>query len=313
MTLALVFAMAGGAFAASHAAKAKRKTQKSQVVITSTKQISSSVLAALKGNAGPAGPTGPAGAAGKDGAAGEKGASGANGESVALGEVKVGEAQCNKLGGSKFTLAGNQSFACNGKEGASVAMKAANGAECKEGGVAFTVAGKTEAACDGKEGAAGKEGAPGQQGPKGEPWSPNNTLPKGATETGQYILTATALEEKEFLRTVVSFPIQLAEGAQITFIAANATPNAPCKGSVEKPEAEAPAAGERPNLCIFEGETLLHKGGVKFLQEPLTLTKGIGPMVTGAQLLFETLPLKEPATETFPIAVSAEGSWAVTG
>ena len=69
-TLALVFAMSGGALAASH------------YVITSTKQINPSVLKKLTGKAGPAGPagtTGPAGPTGPGGATGPAGAIGATG------------------------------------------------------------------------------------------------------------------------------------------------------------------------------------------------------------------------------------------
>ncbi len=87
MTLALVFAMGGGAYAAK------------RYVITSTKQISPKVLKELKGKSGPAGPQGPAGpegkagATGKDGAKGEKGdegkegKEGTNGESVTSKEL----------------------------------------------------------------------------------------------------------------------------------------------------------------------------------------------------------------------------------
>jgi hypothetical protein len=79
MTLALVFAMTGGAFAAG------------KILITSTKQIKPSVLKQLQGKAGaqgpagaagsqgPAGPQGPAGANGKDGAPGSPGEKGAQG------------------------------------------------------------------------------------------------------------------------------------------------------------------------------------------------------------------------------------------
>jgi hypothetical protein len=136
--LALVFAMTGGAYAAK------------KYLITSTKQISPSVLKQLQGRAGapgtagaqgaqgpagPAGPGGPAGSAGQGpaGPAGEKGASGAE-----------------------------------GKAGESVKMKVATGGECKEGGSSFTVGGKTEHVCN------------------GSPWTAGGTLPSGQTETGAW-------------------------------------------------------------------------------------------------------------------------------
>jgi hypothetical protein len=75
--LALVFAMTGGAYAAS------------RVLITSTKQISPKVLKALAGKPGPAGPAGAAGvgAPGSQGPQGPAGATGATGETGAKGEA----------------------------------------------------------------------------------------------------------------------------------------------------------------------------------------------------------------------------------
>jgi hypothetical protein len=113
MTLALVFAMSGGAYAAS------------KVLITSTKQIKPSVLKQLQGKAGakgPAGATGPAGSVGPQGPAGANGkdgapgAAGKDGVSVTSAALLKGNAKC-KEGGSEFTAASGATTACNGKEG----------------------------------------------------------------------------------------------------------------------------------------------------------------------------------------------------
>jgi hypothetical protein len=111
LTVALVFAMSGGAYAAS------------KYLITSTKQINPKVLKALAGKPGvkgAPGPQGPAGAKGEPGAMGKEGPSGkdgANGESVSSKEVKTNETACEKHGGSSFTTGSTTTLACNGKEG----------------------------------------------------------------------------------------------------------------------------------------------------------------------------------------------------
>jgi hypothetical protein len=146
LTLALIFAMTGGAYAAK------------RYLIVSTKQISPSVLKALQGKTGPAGKEGPAG---KNGANGNAGALGPQG--LAGPEGKPGK---------------------EGKEGA-------EGEEGREG----------------KQGKEGKEGKAGQQGVTGQPWTPNNVLPSGATETGAW---AARPSEGQFAMADISFPVALA-------------------------------------------------------------------------------------------------------
>ncbi len=100
-TLALVFAMSGGAYAAS------------KFLITSTKQIKPSVLASLKGKAGVNGAQGVAGAAGPAGPAGAVGPQGAPGAPGVAGELgpegkegKAGKNGTNGKEGSPWTANG---------------------------------------------------------------------------------------------------------------------------------------------------------------------------------------------------------------
>jgi hypothetical protein len=102
--LALVFAMAGGAYAAK------------KYVITSTSQIKPSVLKALKGTSGApgapgaAGAQGPAGANGKDGA---NGLPGKDGVSAVATPLAAGNANCPD-GGAEVKSASAPAFVCNG-------------------------------------------------------------------------------------------------------------------------------------------------------------------------------------------------------
>jgi hypothetical protein len=87
-TLALVFAMSGGALAASH------------YLINSTKQINPKVRKALKGNTGRTGTTGPRGAAGAQGASGSQGVEGAKGPAglSALSSLPSGQSESGNYG-----------------------------------------------------------------------------------------------------------------------------------------------------------------------------------------------------------------------
>jgi hypothetical protein len=77
-TMALVFAMSGGALAASH------------YLITKTGQIKPSVLKKLKGKAGPVGARGPIGPQGPVGKEGQSGSAGASGTTVVYRVRSIG-------------------------------------------------------------------------------------------------------------------------------------------------------------------------------------------------------------------------------
>jgi hypothetical protein len=248
MTLTLVFAMGGGAYAAN------------KYLITSTKQISPKVLKALKGKAGPtgpqgsqgaAGPAGPQGSEGKAGSNGGDGASGANGVSVVSKELTSKDAPCKKEGGSEFTAAeGKKTTACNGS-----------------------------------------------------PWTVGGTLPKGASETGQWAETqGVEYLQIQLILVPISFTIPLAgglESAGVHFIEPGEEPPVGCKGSAEKPEAES------GNLCVFAA--VLTKGsilGPTFLDAENSGAGGAGKSGTVMQFVL-------PGTEE--AAADAMGTWVVTG
>lgn len=121
LTLALVFAMTGGAYAAK------------KYVITSTKQISPKVLSSLKGAKGPAGARGPAG---------ERGAPGAQGGPGPQGVPGAGEPGKEGKAGTNGVSAEGKSF--TGPKGS-----------CKEGGVEVKSANPATFVCNGSPWAAG--------------------------------------------------------------------------------------------------------------------------------------------------------------
>lgn len=253
-TLALVFAMSGGALAATH------------YLITSKKQISPKVLKELKGNAGAAGGAGAAGAAGapgKEGAAGKEGTNGntgTNGESVLVKGVNPG-AEC-KEGGSEFKVgSGTATYACNGAKGK-------EGTAGKEGPVGESVTSKEFSGEEGpcKAGGSKFESEPGKGKVKtyacnGSPWTDGGTLPAGATETGtwSFFMSTKGESEPEFERVPISFPIPLparlpadncgagsSAECHVQVIKKGATGTGGCAGGTLKAPSAKPG-----NLCIY--------------------------------------------------------------
>ena len=118
--IALVFAMFGGAYAASNdgggKATASAKAKKGPRGPKGPKGDT--------GPAGPAGPAGPQGANGKDGANGTNGAPGKDGEDgVSATGTSFGPTEeplsepCEEKGGVEFESAGPDTYACNGEAG----------------------------------------------------------------------------------------------------------------------------------------------------------------------------------------------------
>jgi hypothetical protein len=224
-TLALVFAMSGGALAATH------------YLITSTKQISPKVLKKLEGREGAAGAAGKEGAAGKAGGNGANGSNGSDGEGVSVSEVKPGETTCSRLGGAKFAVGGKEAIACNGKAGT-------NGLEGEKGeSVTASEVQAGETACKELGGSKFQVGSHGQEtfacnGKEGSPWTDKGKLPPGATETGTWSFvenTSLSPEERVHLQRVpISFPISLAAPL----------PAIDCSFGVEEEECHVEVVGE---------------------------------------------------------------------
>jgi len=278
VTLALVFAMAGGAYAAK------------RYVITAPSQIKPSVLDRLRGKAGPPG---------ERGEKGEKGSAGATGPA----------GQSGPAGGQG--LEGKQGPA--GKNGESVTSKALVGTAgpCEKGGGSeFTVGTSTTYACDGKE---GKAGATGTTGPEGICSTQNCVLPSKVTETGTWVVRGNNFAEGEFKSAAISFPIPLSAPANVTtFVAVGEKGIEHCPGTVQEPKAD-PGV-----LCVYAAEPLpgiLHKGGLGFEGKAnvgVFLTESGEVEKTekaGVQLVFQTVKKPTVAGEE----VSEEGTWAVTG
>jgi collagen triple helix repeat protein len=222
--IALVFAMLGGAYAASNSGSGDSKAS-----------------ASAKAKKGPRGPRGPRGAAGPAGLTGPQGAAGAKGADGAAG-----------LDGLDGEDGKDGKNGTNGVNGVNVANTEFSGVEgpCSEGGSKL-VGSATTYACNGEKGV---------QGDEGNPWTDLGTLPPGETETGAWAMgpvpkvscvtpdgCTTTVEAKnssfaEPLIAPISFPIPLAQNlseANTHYVKAGEGAPAGCTGgSVEEPKAD---------------------------------------------------------------------------
>jgi hypothetical protein len=260
--LALLFALTGGAFAATGGSGS------GPAHVTLTAGAAKAKPKAKAGPRGPAGPKGATGAAGTTGPAGPTGPAGATGPAGPAGAGTPG---------TPGTPGANGTNGANGTEG--------------------------------------KEGARGLKGVEGEPWTPNSTLPSGATETGVWSFGPLAPGTRFIFPAVASFTVQLAAPLSDSGCESKTTCQAHliddsaggkevggaeeehpvnCTGTVEKPTAKP------GNLCVYIQEVNHATPAGVFMQSP---SKEQGAQVTGAFGGFETA--SEGEAEGF-------GSWAVT-
>jgi Collagen triple helix repeat (20 copies) len=224
--IALVFAMFGGAYAASNSSGGGKATAsaKAKKGPRGPKGATGPAgPAGAQGPAGPAGAKGDAGAAGSNGTNGSPGAPGAAGKSVISAEFEgtnepAGE-PCEEKGGSSFEVQGSgvKTYACNGAEG---------------------------------EGGGGSGGLP-------------ETLPAGSVETGAWAAEASESANVEFVSTALSFNIPLAEVPQAMYIPPPPTVNPDpvhCPGTAVNPQA---ASGW---LCVYANTQIDGGAVSKFIQ-----------------------------------------------
>jgi hypothetical protein len=218
VTLALVFAMSGGAFAVT-----SKGGGSSATAVATKKKAKTKVLRGPRGPQGLPGPAGPAGPAGPQGPKGETGTAGKNGEPGKNGENGApGTAGAN---GKSVTLAAEP-----------------KGANCEEGGTKVEVEGN----------AASKKYVC-----NGSPWTAGGTLPSGKTLKGVWSLIGVApkgfeepggsLEEATLVASV-SFGIPLSAAPTVNYIPVGGPVPSGCSGTAANPNA---ASG---NLCVFAQE-----------------------------------------------------------
>jgi hypothetical protein len=278
-TMALVFALTGGAVAAtghgggSAPAKATASVGRTGSNLTLA-TIAKKKKAAPKSTRGPAGPKGATGATGATGPAGATGPVGPTGPVGGAGPA----------GG-------------NGPSGESVTVAAAAAGECKSGaGAKLSNASGSVPVCNGEKGAKGSAG---------EPWSPNSELPAGATETGVwYAENSSGVANAPFSFTVpLGAPLSAssvhfinAAGEEVPSFGGTPQASAECHGTAVQPTAEP------GNLCVYlSNSTKNAESASEGISDPTTGSAGAAR--SGA---FITVGVEHTGG-------TADGTWAVTG
>jgi Collagen triple helix repeat (20 copies) len=228
--IALVFALTGGAFAATGSgsgsatgggsgatgralalsAKAKPKPKSKTGPRGPAGPAGKAGAPGPAGAVGPAGPGGAQGAQGPAGAKGETGAAGgagANGENVTSKTVPTSSEKCEHQGGSEFKAASGIAYACNGS-----------------------------------------------------PWTAGGTLPSGKTETGSWIAQPAPGKEEY---TAISFAIPLAAG--LTSAQTHFAPDPECPGTAKEPKAN--PGSLCVYITLKEGAEVGGSGGILNLGE----------------------------------------------
>jgi hypothetical protein len=221
--MALVFAMFGGAYAASNSSDGGKATASAKAKKGPRGPKGATGPAGPAGPAGPQGPAGAAGAKGDAGSPGSAGAPGAPGSSVTSisfeGTDEPDEAECEEAGGVEFKSASpTPDYACNGANGA-------NGNPWTAGGT--LPVGATETGS----------------------WSISAT-PAGTPITGE--------PEVHVAAAPISFPIPLSapitEASHTIFVPEGDTTTAHCSAPPLNGTAEDPKA-ESGYLCAYAGLT----------------------------------------------------------
>jgi Collagen triple helix repeat (20 copies) len=278
---ALVFAITGGAFAATGGSGGSGSGSKATAAVTHGGAVAIAAKKSKKKSTSTRGPAGPKGATGATGPAGPAGPAGATGPTG-----PTGPAGGAGTAGSNGTSATTESFSGN-QHG------------CKDGGTLVKSASGETPVCNGE---------PGAKGATGSPW-PVGTLPVGATETGSFATETPGivLPEGSTIRLPISFAVPLEhelEASHAELLKVGAT-SAHCAGSAANPTA---ASGY---LCVYLAEEPPVEPGHGLVSSSNIINSGSAGISPGASKSGAIVNLL--IEEEGPHDGRVWGTWAVTG